>query len=315
MVCSFMIRKMQFKDIEAIKEIDRICFKADSSRTSEGIQGYIEAGFNSSLVYEADGKVVGFNFIHPWGSFGWFGPFGVHPDYQGKGIGKALIIHTIRTLKEDFKVSSIGLNTMPESQYNVGFYMGLGFAPLRLSLSLERQLPSPVTPRTSNDFTVNEIDISNETNYLFLKDTLKHMSSKIIDNLDLTPELYLVRNEDFGTVFTLEALGKICGIAICHTKSIREASFKTLEIKLAVIDSSIDYKEALDSILTACTNYAKSINYERISISCNTYNTAICNYLMHKQGFKIQKTQVMLLMGENNPFKSDKILLLCRLAG
>jgi predicted N-acetyltransferase YhbS len=62
-----MIRNMQYKDIEEIKEIDRLCFKADFNRTAEGIQGYIEAGFNSSLVYEIDNKVVGFNFIHLWG--------------------------------------------------------------------------------------------------------------------------------------------------------------------------------------------------------------------------------------------------------
>ena len=135
-----MIRRMEFKDIEEIKEIDKLCFKANNNRTTEGIQRYIETGSNSSLVYEIDNRVVGYNFVHPCGSFGWFGPFGVHPEYQSKGIGKALINHTIKTLKEEYKVSTIGLNTMPESQYNVGFYMSLGFTPLKLSLSLKKQL-------------------------------------------------------------------------------------------------------------------------------------------------------------------------------
>jgi len=76
-----MIRNMQYKDIEEIKKIDKLCFKADFNRTAEGIQGYIEAGLNSSLVYEIDNKVVGFNFIHIWGSFAWFDSFGVHPEY------------------------------------------------------------------------------------------------------------------------------------------------------------------------------------------------------------------------------------------
>lgn len=135
-----MIRKMELKDIEEIKEIDKLCFKTNVKRRNEGIRGYIEASNNSCIVYEDNNNVVGFNFIHIWGSFAWFGAFGVHPKYQGKGIGKVLINHTIKTLKDDYKVSTIGLNTMPESQYNVGFYMNLGFAPYKLSLNLKKQI-------------------------------------------------------------------------------------------------------------------------------------------------------------------------------
>ena len=47
-----MIRNMKFKDIEEIKEIDKLCFKVDVKRTTEGIQGYIEKSCNSSIVYE-----------------------------------------------------------------------------------------------------------------------------------------------------------------------------------------------------------------------------------------------------------------------
>lgn len=311
-----MIRKMEFKDVKAIKEIDKACFKADNERTTEGILGYMEASNNSSIVYEENGKVIGFNFIHIWGSFAWFGPLGVHPEYKNKGIGKVLVKETIKILKEDYKVSTIGLNTMPESQYNIGFYMSLGFTPLKLSLSLKKQLDHRITyePSDLNEYDVKEIDIREEINYLALKKDLNIMSSKIIDDFDLTSELKLIKNKEFGTILKLEGNNKTRGIIICYTKSIREGYSKNLQIKLAIIDSNIDYKEAMDSIINTCIKYSKDSQYESISIDCNTYNTEICNYLMSNHNFKIEKTQVMMLMGEVNPFKNENIILLTRLA-
>lgn len=311
-----MIRKMEFKDIEAIKEIDKICFKVDNKRTTEGILGYMEASNNSSIVYEEGGKVIGFNFIHIWGSFAWFGPLGVHPEYKNKGIGKALVKETIKILREDYKVSTIGLNTMPESQYNVGFYMSLGFTPLKLSLSLKKQLDYLITsePIALKKYDVKEIDIREEINYLALREDLNILSREIIDNFDLTSELQLIRNKAFGTILKLEENNTTRGIIICYTKSIREGYSKNLQIKLAIMDNNIDYKEAIDAIINSCIKYSQDIKYESISVDCNTYNTEICNYLMSKYNFKIEKTQVMMLMGEVNPFKNGNIILLTRLA-
>lgn len=311
-----MIRRMEFKDIEAIKEIDKVCFKADNERTTEGILGYMEASNNSSIVYEENGKVIGFNFIHVWGFFGWFGPLGVHPDYKSNGIGKALVNETIRLLKEDYKVSTIGLNTMPESQYNIGFYMNLGFTPLKLSLNLKRQLDfkSKEDFISPSKYDVNEIDISDEKNYVTIKENLRFISNPVYSKFDLTSELNLIREKSFGTILTLKNYGEIHGIAICYTKSIREDHSKNLQIKLAIIDSSIDYEDAVDSIIDFCEKYAQNINYESISIDCNTYNIEICNHLISKHGFKIQRTQVMMLMGEINPFENKSAILLTRLA-
>lgn len=311
-----MIRKMEFRDIEEIKEIDKLCFKVDDERTTEGIRGYLAASNNSSLVYEDNNKVVGFNFIHIWGSFGWFGPFGVCPEYQGKGIGKALISETIRILKRDYGVSSIGLNTMPESQYNVGFYMNLGFTPLELSLNLKKNLDLSCELQETfpKKYQVNRMDINDEEKYSTLKENLKLMSNKVFNNFDLSSELLLIKNEGFGTTITLNAYEKIYGIAIVYKKSIRKSSSKNLQIKLTILDKDADYKSAMDCIIEFCIDYAKSIKYESISIDCNTYNSEICNYLMLKHRFKIEKTQVMMLMGESNPFKNN-IILLTRLAG
>lgn len=312
-----MIRKMELRDIEQIQEIDKLCFKSDYERIYEGIRGYIEASNNSCIVYEENNKIVGFNFLHIWGSFAWFGAFGVHPKYQGKGIGKEIINYTINMLKEDCKVSTIGLNTMPESQYNVGFYMNLGFTPLKLTLSLKKRLSYRDAFQISNvnKYSINEIDVKDEKSYLALKNDLYSISNKIVNNLDLSPELHLIRNENFGGIFTLKAQGEICGAVLYYTKSMRNDNLKNLQIKLAIINECPDYNEVIDCIIGFCVKYAQNIKYESISIDCNTYNTNICNYLMLKHNFKIEKNMVMMIMGEDNIFKDKNTILLTRLAG
>jgi ribosomal protein S18 acetylase RimI-like enzyme len=305
---------MTVDDIEQIKEIDKLCFKVNDKRRTEGIRGFIGASNSSSLVYEIDNKVVGYNFIYIWGSFGWFGPFGVHPEYQGRGIGKDLIKETIKILKDNYEVSTIALNTMPESPYNVGFYMSLGFEPHKLSLTLRKQLDFSDELASSRNYEINEVNISDESEYLALKDNLKSISNEIFDNFDLTSELHLIRKEAFGTAFTLKYGPNINGIVICYIKSIRENDLKNLNIKLAVIDKNVDYKGAIDAIMYACTDYAKTINYESISIDCNTYNTEMCNHLVSKHSFIIERTQIMMSMGAENPFKSNKAILFTRLS-
>jgi ribosomal protein S18 acetylase RimI-like enzyme len=308
---------MKFEDIQEIKEIDKKCFKINAARTTEGIKGYIEKSNNSSIVYEIDNKVVGYNFIHIWGNFAWFGPLGVNPEYQSQGIGKKLIEHTIKILKEEYKVSTIALNTMPDSVYNVGFYMSLGFTPLKLSLNLKKEIHETELKELiyCSKYKVKLIDIVDEVNYLNVNEKLNILTNKIFDNFNLTSELKMIKDKEFGTVFTLDANDEIKGVLICYTKSIRESSEKNLQIKLAVIDRNLDYKEAIDAIMKACTKYAKGINYESISLDCNTYDTEICNYLISNQGFKIERNQIMMLMGKENPFKSDSEILLTRFAG
>lgn len=307
-----MIRKMKFEDIEAIKEIDKRCFKINASRTTESIKAYIEKSNNSSIIYEIDNRVVGYNFMHIWGSFGWFGPLGVDPEYQSQGIGKKLIEHTIKILKEEYKVSTIGLNTMPESSYNVGFYMSLGFAPLKLSLNLKKYINELESEELL--YSLKQINIKDEPSYLNLKNNLNISTNEILNNFDLTCELDLIKNHDFGTIFVLEVYGQIEGIVACYTKPIREGTEKNLQIKLAVISKKLDYKEAIDVMIGACSKHVKDINYGSMSLDCNTYDIEICNYLISKHEFKIERNQIMMLMGKDNPFKSDKKILLTRFA-
>ncbi|WP_411681351.1 GNAT family N-acetyltransferase [Clostridium thailandense] len=310
-----MIKKMTYSHIPEIQQIDKQCFKFDIPRRIEGIRGYINKCPNTAIVYELNNKIVGYNFMHIWGNFAWFGGFGVDPEYQGKGVGKELLSYTIKFLKEDMKLSNIGLYTMPESKYNVGLYMNMGFKPLKLSLGMVKEVNDFNTFFTSPEYEVTLVDISNELNYLNLRENIKILSDQISRGLDLSSQLHLIKYEGFGTAFALKQNGEFKGVVLCHTKHIREHSTSCLEIRLICLSQDVDYKKAIDSILDKCNSYVKEINYSSIFIDCNTYNYDICMHLLSTHGFKINKTQLTMIMDDEDYLNKYKGLVLCRWAG
>ena len=62
------------------------------------------------------------------------GPLAVRQDYQAVGIGKEVVRRGIEWLK-DSGATVIGLETMPRTLDNIGFYSSLGFVPGRLTLT------------------------------------------------------------------------------------------------------------------------------------------------------------------------------------
>src|SRR5262245_19113554 len=46
---------------------------------------------SAAFAADIEGKLVGSNFAVRWGSFGFFGPLTVHPDYWNRNIGQSLM--------------------------------------------------------------------------------------------------------------------------------------------------------------------------------------------------------------------------------
>jgi len=105
-----IIRHETMSDIAAISEITEIAFRtlAISHLTEQFIIKALRAdnGLTISLVAEIDGQVVGHIAFSPVtisdGSLNWhgLGPISVLPEYQKRGIGKALIHKGLSLLKD-----------------------------------------------------------------------------------------------------------------------------------------------------------------------------------------------------------------------
>lgn len=85
------------------------------------------------------GEIVAFNMVHAAGAEGWMGPLAVRPDHQGRGLGRRIVTTGVTRLQQA-GCRVIGLETMPRTIDNIGFYSGLGFRPGHLTISVTREI-------------------------------------------------------------------------------------------------------------------------------------------------------------------------------
>ncbi|MEO8625016.1 MAG: GNAT family N-acetyltransferase, partial [bacterium] len=87
------------------------------------------------------GEIAAFNMVHRSGVEGWMGPLAVRTEYQGSGAGKEVVQRGVSWLRESGS-RVIGLETMPRTMDNIGFYSGLGFVPGKLTITLTLEAKS-----------------------------------------------------------------------------------------------------------------------------------------------------------------------------
>lgn len=130
-----VIRKETPDDIDAIREVTIAAFKtlAISNQTEQFIIEALRAGnaLTISLVAETDGQLIGHIAFSPVtlsdGTQGWYGlgPVSVLPEYQRKGMGKALIEEGLARLR-DLNAQGCCLVGHPEYYRHFGFENVLG---------------------------------------------------------------------------------------------------------------------------------------------------------------------------------------------
>src|SRR5438034_599013 len=103
-----------------------------------------DAGAGAMLWRDESGEVVAFNIVHRSGTEGWMGPLAVRPDRQGAGVGKTVVRAAVDWLVEqgggEGGVATLGLETMPRTVENIGFYGRLGFSPAYLTVTMTNDI-------------------------------------------------------------------------------------------------------------------------------------------------------------------------------
>src|SRR5688500_13001171 len=170
----------------------------------------IEDAAGGAMLWRGErGEIAAFNIAHCSGVEGWMGPLAVKPEYQGAGTGKEIVRAGIEWLRSQ-GAKVIGLETMPRTMDNIGFYSSLGFEPGRLTLTLTLDAASAERP----PILLGRLPTrEHEEEIVACADLL----DTLLPGYDFTRELRLTHQLALGDTVLVHAQGRLVGFALCHT--------------------------------------------------------------------------------------------------
>jgi Acetyltransferase (GNAT) family len=201
------------------------------------------------------GEIAAFNIVHRSGVEGWMGPIAVRSEHQGIGAGKEIVRRGVDWLKVHGS-AVIGLETMPRTMDNIGFYSTIGFVPGRLTLTTT--LDATYADKQAVLFgRLGDRD----------KDDMLVRCRTLVDSLlpgyDHSREIQLTDELALGDTLLLLKRDELVGFALCHTAPLVEGRAREdlRVLKLALTDVS-----ALEEMVRQLSDLARRSGTRRVSI-------------------------------------------------
>jgi GNAT superfamily N-acetyltransferase len=215
----------------------------------------IEDAAAGAMVWrDSRGDIAGFNMVHRSGVEGWMGPLAVRNEYQGSGTGKEIVERGVAWLTQE-GARVIGLETMPRTMDNIGFYSRLGFAPGRLTVTLTLDAASADrAPELLGRLATRDRD-----DQLVAARTLL---GTLLPGYDFTRELELTDSLSLGDTVLLRRGGELAGFALCHTAPLVEGRVRE---ELRVLKLVLADETFLDPMLRALCDFARRSGTRRVA--------------------------------------------------
>lgn len=137
------------------------------------------------------------------------GPLAVRPEWQGSGIGKTVVQAGIDWLRKR-KAQVIGLETMPRTMDNIGFYSKLGFVPQHLTITLTLEA-------ATSDVVVPLLGALPPRDRRDMLARCQQLTGDLSPGYDFTRELQLTLELGLGDVVLRHEQGTLTGFALFHS--------------------------------------------------------------------------------------------------
>ena len=203
------------------------------------------------------GRLIGSNVATRWGSFGFFGPLTVLPEYWDRGVAQRLLEATM-TIFEKWGIRHSGLFTFPQSAKHVGLYQKFGYWPRYLTSIMTRTPevhPAPQAKRADSSALLSALNKTQREQAIMACGKLTH---KIDKGLDLTGEIRAVLAQHTGDVVLTHTRDVLDAFAVCLNGSGSEGGEKTCYIKFGAARVGAGSGERFDKLLDACEAFAAS---------------------------------------------------------
>jgi len=211
---------------------------------------------DGAMIWRDEGRaIVAFNIVHRSGIEGWMGPLVVHPDYQGRGVGKTIVTAGIDWLKSQ-GATVIGLETMPRTMDNVGFYSSLGMLPGHLTVTVTIDgAASTVIPDSIGRMPEEERD--------WVVAECRDLTQSLLPGHDFTREITLTDRMAIGDTVLLRRGGELAGFALCHTVPLVDGRVRE---ELRVLKLAARCEDDFDLLVTQLAAFCRRCGTRRLAI-------------------------------------------------
>jgi GNAT superfamily N-acetyltransferase len=243
----------------------------------------LDAGDGAMVWRDEQGDVAAFNVAHQAGAEGWMGPLAVRPDRQGTGIGKT-IVRTAADWLIDRSVTTLGLETMPRTPENIGFYARLGFTPGFLTVTLTNEIatrghPAPVllSKRSAGE-----------------KETAmaagRRLVSDLVSGVDFSREILLTAELGLGDTSLVEGDDGLDALAVWHSAPLADTRTRD-EVRVLKLAARTD--SAFEATIGAVEAAAAKAGIRRIAIRCQS-RYAEAFRLLIARGYRVRWTDLRM---------------------
>jgi GNAT superfamily N-acetyltransferase len=243
----------------------------------------LDAGEGAMVWRDEHGDVAAFNVAHQAGSEGWMGPLAVRPDRQGTGVGKT-VVRTAADWLIDRGITTLGLETMPRTPENIGFYARLGFSPGFLTVTLTNEIatrghPAPVllSKRTPDE---------KETSMAAARALL----DELVPGIDFSREILLTSELGLGDTSLVEGADGLDAIAVWHSAPLADSRTRD-EVRVLKLAARSD--AAFDATIAAVEAAAAKAGIRRIAIRCQSRYAEAFRRLVAR-GYRVRWTDLRM---------------------
>lgn len=220
-----------------------------------------DAGEGAMLWYDEQDEILAFNVAHCSGTEGWMGPLAVRTDRQGLGVGRSVVETAIAWLRER-GVRTLGLETMPRTVENIGFYSRLGFLPKYLTMTMTGEASRR---GVAGRFIRMSALAPAERDAMIERCRVR--LDRSAPGYDFSREIALTDELGIGDTIILERDEDIAGFALWHSAPLADGRPADEVRVLKLFADSRETFVRLHVVLESC---AAALDIRRVAVRCQT---------------------------------------------
>jgi len=241
------------------------------------------AGDGAMLWRDEDGDVAAFNVAHRSGTEGWMGPLAVRTDRQGMGVGKTIVRTAVDWLL-DQGVTTLGLETMPRTVENIGFYARLGFTPGHLTVTVTNEIG---TRGHRPPQLLSQLAAADQPAQVA---ALGALVTSLAPGCDFTREILLTAELGLGDTTLVTGPDGVEAMILWHAAPLAEGRPRD---EVRVLKLAARNARAFETAISATEASAAQLGIRRVSVRCQTrYEDAFRRLVA--RGYRVRWTDLRL---------------------